>query len=94
MRGCPLGGYFSSVSSTLPWAAKTGNLTVRPFSVVHSIIYDEQKGKAAGVRVIDTNTKEATDYFAKIIFVNASALNTNLILLNSTSNRFPNGLGK
>ena len=93
MRGCPLGGYFSSVSSTLPWAAKTGNLTVRPFSVVHSVIYDGQKGKATGVRVIDTNTKEATDYFAKIIFVNASALNSNLILLNSTSNRFPNGLG-
>jgi choline dehydrogenase-like flavoprotein len=93
MRGCPLGGYFSSVSSTLPWAAKTGNLTVRPFSVVHSVIYDEQKGKATGVRVIDTNTKETTDFFAKIIFVNASALNSNLILLNSTSNRFPNGLG-
>jgi choline dehydrogenase-like flavoprotein len=93
MRGCPYGAYFSSVSSTLPWAAKTGNLTIRPFSVVHSIIYDEQKGKATGVRVIDTNTKEATDYFAKVIFVNASALNSNLILLNSTSNRFPNGLG-
>jgi len=93
MRGCPLGGYFSSVSSTLPWAAKTGNLTVRPFSVVHSVIYDEQKGKATGVRVIDANTKETTDFFAKIIFVNASALNSNLILLNSTSNRFPNGLG-
>ncbi|MEQ1676937.1 MAG: GMC family oxidoreductase [Chitinophagaceae bacterium] len=93
MRGCPLGGYFSSNSSTLPWAAKTGNLTVRPHSVVHSIIYDEQKGKAIGVRVIDANSKEATEYFAKIIFVNASALNTNLILLNSTSGRFPNGLG-
>lgn len=93
MRGCPLGGYFSSVSSTLPWAIKTGNLTIRPFSVVHSIIYDEQKGKAAGVRVIDTNTKEAKEFFANIIFVNASALNTNLILLNSTSRRFPNGLG-
>jgi choline dehydrogenase-like flavoprotein len=93
MRGCPYGAYFSSVSSTLPWAAQTGNLTIRPFSVVHSIIYDEQKGKATGVRVIDTNTNEATDYFAKVIFVNASALNSNLILLNSTSNRFPNGLG-
>jgi len=93
MRGCPYGAYFSSVSSTLPWAAKTGNLTVRPFSVVHSIIYDEQKGKATGVRIIDTNTKAVTEYFAKIIFVNASALNTNLILLNSTSSRFPNGLG-
>ncbi len=93
MRGCPLGGYFSSNSSTLPWAAKTGNLTIRPHSVVHSIIYDEQQQKAVGVRVIDANTKESKEYFAKIIFVNASALNTNLILLNSTSNRFPNGLG-
>ena len=93
MRGCPLGGYFSSNSSTLPWAMKTGNLTVRPHSVVHSIIYDDQKGKATGVRVIDANSKEVTDFFAKIIFVNASALNSNLILLNSTSNRFPIGLG-
>ncbi len=93
MRGCPLGGYFSSNSSTLPWAAKTGNLTVRPHSVVHSIIYDEQQQKAIGVRVIDANTKAATEFYAKIIFVNASALNSNLILLNSTSNRFPNGLG-
>ena len=92
-RGCPFGGYFSSNSSTLPWAAKTGNLTLRPFSVVHSVIYDEQKGKASGVRVIDTNTKESIEYYAKVIFVNAAALNTNLILLNSTSNRFPNGLG-
>ena len=93
MRGCPLGGYFSSVSSTLPWAKKTGNLTVRPHSVVHSIIYDAQKQKAVGVRVIDANTYQATEFFASIIFVNASALNSNLILLNSTSNRFPNGLG-
>jgi choline dehydrogenase-like flavoprotein len=93
MRGCPFGGYFSSNSSTLPWAEKTGNLTIRPFSVVHSILYDEQHGRASGVRVIDTNTKEVIDYKARIIFSNASALNTNLILLHSTSNRFPNGLG-
>ncbi len=93
MRGCPLGGYFSSVSSTLPWAKKTGNLTIRPHSVVHSIIYDEQKGKAVGVKVIDAETKQEMDFFAKIIFVNASSLNTNLILLNSKSGRFPNGLG-
>ena len=93
MRGCPFGGYFSSNSSTLPWAASTGNLTVRPFSVVHSIIYDEKKNKAVGVRIIDTNTHQATDYFSRIIFMNASALNTNLILLNSKSNRFPNGFG-
>jgi choline dehydrogenase-like flavoprotein len=93
MRGCPFGGYFSTVSSTLPWAYNTGNLTVRPFSVVHSIIYDEGKAKAIGVRVIDANTHQATDYFARIIFVNASALNSTLVLLNSTSRRFPNGLG-
>lgn len=93
MRGCPYGGYFSSVSSTLPWAAKTGNLTVRPHSVVHSIIFDEEQQKATGVRVIDANTMETTDYFARVIFVNASALNSNLILLNSKSSRFPDGLG-
>jgi len=92
-RGCPFGGYFSSNSSTLPWAEKTGNLTLRPDSVVHSVIYDEQKGKAIGVRVIDAHTKLETEYFAKIIFVNAACLNSNLILLNSTSARFPNGLG-
>ncbi|MVT08473.1 GMC oxidoreductase [Chitinophaga tropicalis] len=92
-RGCPFGGYFSSNSSTLPWAEKTGNMTLRPFSVVHSIIYDEQKGKATGVRVIDTNTKQMTEFYANVIFVNAAAVNTNLILLNSTSHRFPDGLG-
>jgi choline dehydrogenase-like flavoprotein len=93
MRGCPFGGYFSSVSSTLPWAERTGNLTIRPHSVVHSIIFDTSKNKASGVRIIDTNTKESIEYFAKIIFVNGSALNSNLVLLNSTSTRFPNGLG-
>ena len=92
-RGCPFGAYFSSNSSTLPWAQKTGNLTIRPHSVVHSVIYDEEKGRATGVRVIDAITKEATEYFARIIFLNASCLNTNLILLNSKSNRFPEGLG-
>jgi choline dehydrogenase-like flavoprotein len=92
-RGCPYGGYFSSNASTLPWAAKTGKMTLRPDSVVHSIIYEEKKGKATGVRVIDANTKEMIEYYARIIFVNAAALNTNLILLNSKSNRFQNGLG-
>lgn len=92
-RGCPYGGYFSSNASTLPWAERTGNLTLQPNSVVHSIIYDEQKQKAVGVRVVDAVTKKMTDYFARIIFVNAACLNSNLILLNSTSSRFPNGLG-
>ncbi|MEO5592202.1 MAG: GMC family oxidoreductase [Chitinophagaceae bacterium] len=92
-RGCPFGGYFSSNSSTLPWAEKTGNLTLRPDSVVHSVVYDEKKGRAMGVQVIDAHTKQTTTYFAKIIFVNAACLNSNLLLLNSTSGRFPNGLG-
>ena len=92
-RGCPFGGYFSANSSTIPWALKSGNLTLRPFSVVQSIIYDDKLGKATGVRVIDSKTKETIEYFARIIFVNASALNTNLVLLNSTSGRFPNGFG-
>ncbi len=92
-RGCPIGAYFSSNSSTLPWAQRTGNLTVQTYSIVHSIIYDDQKGKATGVRVIDTNTREMSEYYARVIFVNAACLNSNMILLNSTSNRFPNGLG-
>jgi choline dehydrogenase-like flavoprotein len=92
-RGCPYGGYFSSNSSTLPWAAKTGNLTLRPDSVVESIIYDEKKQKAVGVRVVDANTKEMIEYYAKVVFVTAAAINSNLLLLNSTSHRFPNGLG-
>jgi choline dehydrogenase-like flavoprotein len=92
-RGCPFGGYFSSNSATLPWATATGNLTIRTDSVVHSIIYDEKLGKATGVRVIDAHSKETTEFFARIIFVNAACLNSNLVLLNSTSNRFPNGLG-
>ena len=92
-RGCPFGGYFSSNSSTIPWAERTGNLTLKTDAVVHSIIYDEKQGKATGVRVIDAKTNQATEYFARVIFVNAAALNTNLILLNSTSSRFSNGLG-
>jgi choline dehydrogenase-like flavoprotein len=92
-RGCPYGGYFSSNSATLPWAEKTGNLTLRTDSVVHSIIYDKEKKKAVGVRVVDANSKEMMEFYAKVIFVNAATLNTNLILLNSTSDRFPDGLG-
>ena len=92
-RGCPFGGYFSSNASTIPWAMKTGNMTLRPHSVVHSVIYDEKKEKVTGVRVIDANTKEMMEFYASIIFVNAAALNTNLILMNSISSRFPNGLG-
>lgn len=92
-RGCPFGAYFSSNSSTIPAAEKTGNLHLKTNAVVESIVYDDQTKKATGVRVVDAITKEVTVYKAKIIFVNAACLNTNLILLNSTSNRFPNGLG-
>lgn len=93
MRGCPFGGYFSSNSSTLPWAAKTGKLTVRTDSVVDSITYDAQRGVASGVKVVDATTHRTHHFRARLVFVNASALNTNLILLNSRSARFPNGLG-
>src|ERR1700750_2187663 len=82
-RGCVFGGYFSSNASTLPWAMKTGKLTLRPHSVVHSVLYDEKKGKASGVRIIDAGTMQPMEFFAPLIFVNASALNTNAILLNS-----------
>lgn len=92
-RGCPFGGYFSSNSSTIPWAMRTGNLTLQPDSVVQEIIFDEAKNKATGVRVIDAKTRAVTEYFARVIFVNAAALNTNLLLLNSKSKRFPSGLG-
>ncbi|MEM8906291.1 MAG: GMC family oxidoreductase [Bacteroidota bacterium] len=92
-RGCPYGGYFNANSTLLPWAAKTGNLTLRPHAVVHSIIFDAQQNKATGVHLIDAQTKATTSYSADLIFVNAATLNSNLILLNSTSARFPNGLG-
>ncbi|WP_160716771.1 GMC oxidoreductase [Chitinophaga solisilvae] len=92
-RGCPFGAYFSSLSSTLPAAAATGNLTVVTDAVVSSVIYDEQKGKATGVRVIDKHTKETSEFYARVIFLNASAMASTFLLLNSTSARFPNGLG-
>ncbi|MBK8500994.1 MAG: GMC family oxidoreductase [Saprospiraceae bacterium] len=92
-RGCNYGGYFSSNASTLPWALKTGHLTVRPHSVVHSIIYKKGRKRAIGVQVIDTVTGDTISYYAKVIFVNASTLNSNAILLNSRSSRFPDGIG-
>jgi choline dehydrogenase-like flavoprotein len=92
-RGCPYGAYFSTQASTLPPAMKTGNLTLRPHSAVNSVIYDEKKNKATGVKVIDTQSGEMIEFYAKIIFVNGSTLGTTQILLNSTSDRFPNGLG-
>lgn len=93
MRGCPYGAYFSSNASTLPAAAATGNMTLRPHSIVNSVIYDDELGKATGVRVIDAETGEMIEYYARVIFLNASCINTTLIMLNSRSNRFPDGLG-
>mgnify|MGYP006087748617 FL=1 len=93
MRGCPFGGYFSSNSSTLPAAEKTGNLTIRPFSVVSQVIYDETTGKASGVEIIDAETKEKMIFNSKVVFLCASAIASASILLQSKSERFPNGLG-
>jgi choline dehydrogenase-like flavoprotein len=92
-RGCPYGAYFSTNASTMPAAIATGHLTVRPHSLVNKVIYDEQKQKAAGVEIIDTETKQTEEFYAKLIFLNASTVATAAILLNSVSNRFPNGLG-
>lgn len=92
-RGCPFGAYFSTNASTMPAAYATGNLTVKQQSLVHKVLYDEQKQRTTGVEVIDTATGKTTEYFSKIIFVNASTIATAAILLNSTSHRFPNGLG-
>ena len=92
-RGCSTGSYFSSQSSTLPAAVATGNLTLRPHSVVHSIIYDERQHGAVGVRVVDAETKEMLEYRARIIFLCASTLGSTQVLLNSRSPRFPGGLG-
>jgi choline dehydrogenase-like flavoprotein len=92
-RGCPFSAYFSTQSSTLPPAMATGRLTVRPHSIVNSIIYDAKKGKAKGVLVIDNVTNERHEFNAKIIFVCASALGSTWILQNSISPQFQNGLG-
>ena len=92
-RGCSFGAYFSSQSATLPAARKTGNLTVITDSIVHSLIYDEKTRKAVGVRVIDTKTNEKKEYKSRVIFMCASTLGTTQILLNSTSENFPNGFG-
>ncbi|MVM29405.1 GMC family oxidoreductase [Spirosoma sp. HMF4905] len=91
--GCPYGAYFSTQSCTLPPAAKTGRLTLRPDSVVTEILYDENKKRATGVRIMDAVTLQPKEYYAKIVFVCGSALGSTAVLLNSKSNRFPNGFG-
>ncbi|MBL7980164.1 MAG: GMC family oxidoreductase [Bacteroidetes Order II. Incertae sedis bacterium] len=91
-RGCSTGSSFSSQSSTLPAAFKTGRLAIRANSIVHSVLFDEQKGRAYGVQVIDALSKETRIYKAKVIFLCASTIGSTAILLNSTSRTFPNGL--
>ena len=93
VRGCPYGAYFSSLSATLPVAAETGNLTLRPDSIVHEIIFDKASGKASGVLVKDRISGEEIEFFARIIFCNASTVGTTAILLNSRSETFPDGIG-
>lgn len=92
-RGCPYGAYFSTNASTLPAAFETGNLTLKTNTLVNRVLIDEHTGLATGVEVLDSATGAVTEFFSKILFLNASTLATTLILLNSVSNRFPNGLG-
>lgn len=93
IRGCPFGAYFSSLSSTLPAAEATGNMTLRPDSIVHEVIYDADTKRATGVKVIDRVTKEVFEFKAKVIFLCASAVASTSILMQSKSDRFPNGMG-
>ena len=92
-RGCPYGGYFSSNAATLPVAAATGNLTLRPHSIVSEILYDKEKKKAIGVRVIDSDTKAVVEFYARIIFVNASTIGSTSLLMQSRSEAHPHGIG-
>lgn len=91
--GCPFGGYFSTQSSTLPAAVATGNLTLRPFSIVTKILYDKDTKKATGVEVLDAETNQTYEYFAKVIFLNASTLNSTWVLMNSATDVWEGGLG-
>lgn len=91
--GCPFGGYFSTQSSTLPAATKTGKLTVRPWSIVTKILYDKDSKKAKGVEILDAETNKTYQYFAKVIFLNASTFNSAWILMNSATDIWPDGLG-
>ncbi|HYC84941.1 MAG TPA: GMC family oxidoreductase [Chryseosolibacter sp.] len=92
-RGCPYGAYFSTNASTLPAAFATGNFILKSNALVNRVLYDEQRQRATGVEVIDTETNEVSEVYGKLIFLNASTVATAFILLNSISNRFPNGLG-
>ena len=92
-RGCPFGSYFSSNSSTLPAAEATGNMTLRPNSIVAEVLYNKKTQKATGVRIIDSITKESIEFNSKIVFLCASSMASTAILMQSKSSRFPNGMG-
>lgn len=91
--GCPFGAYFSTQSSTLPAAMKTGNLTLRPFSIVTQVLYDKDKKRARGVEVIDAETNLTYEYTANVVFLNASSFNSTWVLMNSATDIWPDGLG-
>ncbi len=91
--GCPFGGYFSTQSSTLPLAMKTGNLTLRPFSIVTRVLYDKDKKRATGVEILDSETNQTYVFKSKIVFLNASALNSTWMLMNSATDVWDGGLG-
>jgi choline dehydrogenase-like flavoprotein len=91
--GCPYGAYFSTQSSTLPAAMATGRLTLKPFSIVTEVLYDKDKKRATGVRVIDAVTEQTTEYTSRVVFVNASTLNSTWLLMNSATDVWPGGLG-
>ncbi|MBT8185158.1 MAG: GMC family oxidoreductase [Eudoraea sp.] len=92
-RGCPYGAYFSSNSSTLPMAEATGNMTIRPDSIVCEVLYDKDSKRATGVKVIDANTKEVMEFKSRIVFLCASSMASTAILMQSKSDAFPNGMG-
>jgi choline dehydrogenase-like flavoprotein len=91
--GCPFGGYFSTQSSTLPAAMKTGRLTLKPFAIVSEVTYDRDRKRATGVRVIDAVTNQVTDYKARVVFLCASTLNSAWLLMRSATDVWPGGLG-
>jgi choline dehydrogenase-like flavoprotein len=91
--GCPFGGYFSTQSSTLPAAMKTGRLTLKVFSIVSEVLYDRDRKRATGVRVIDATTNQVTDYTARVVFLCASTLNSTWLLMRSATDVWPGGLG-
>jgi choline dehydrogenase-like flavoprotein len=91
--GCPYGAYYSTQSASLPAAAATGKLTLRPFSIVREIRYDRDRKRATGVAVLDAETKQEIDYTANVVFLCASTFNSTWILMNSATDVWPDGLG-